>query len=101
MKKWLIIDDIRTLNCDIVARTAREGIKLMEEHFYEVECLCLDHDLGEALNGYDVLRELFLLEIVPDKVQLVTSNPVGRQNMEKVLLREGYSTKDGRNFEKV
>ena len=27
--KWLIIDDIHSLNCDIIARTAREGMELI------------------------------------------------------------------------
>jgi hypothetical protein len=36
--------------------------------------------------------------MLPPKVQLVTSNPVGRSNMRAALESVGYSTADGFNF---
>jgi hypothetical protein len=100
-KVWAIIDDIRELNCELIAKNARDGLTMVMENFDRIECLCLDHDLGEVLNGYDVLCHLMYKGFVPDHVQLVTSNPVGRANMASVLERNGYETKDGRNFYKV
>jgi hypothetical protein len=47
------------------------------------------------------LCHLMYRGFVPDHVQLVTSNPVGRTNMARVLEHYGYETKDGRNFYKV
>lgn len=101
--KWAIIDDIRELNCDLIAKTGEHGIEMMGEHIHEIECLCLDHDLGDqdAINGYEVLKILFQRQLVPRHVQLVTSNPVGRYNMEALLLANAYNTKDGRNFYKL
>lgn len=98
--KWAIIDDERTLNCELIARNGRDGIKLVQDHFEEIECLCMDHDLGDAkkMSGYDVLQILGQLNVLPDKIQLVTSNPVGRLNMRKFLEKQGFITNDGINF---
>ena len=97
-KVWAIIDDIRTLNCELVARTARDGIQMVVDNFDNIECLCLDNDLGEVVEGYDVLCHLMYMNKVPDKVQLVTSNPVAQQKMGKLLQSNGYKTIDNRNF---
>jgi hypothetical protein len=55
----------------------------------------MDHDLGDDLssaNGYSflawALEETHLPK--PYVVVLVTANPVGRDNMERVLLNNGY-----------
>ena len=98
--KWALIDDIRELNCDYTARNARDGLKMMTDHFDEIGTLCLDHDLGdeEEPTGFDVLKRLFFNNLVPDHVQLVTSNPVGRANMANLLEDNGYESSDGINF---
>ena len=100
---WAIIDDIRELNCQYVAKTGWDGIEMMREHIEEIGVLCLDHDLGDAhaMNGFDVLYRLMLEGLVPDRVQLVTSNPVGRTNMGNLLLDRGYESRDGINFIKT
>jgi len=97
---WLIIDDKRELKCDVIARTARAGIALLESN--EWECVCLDHDLGDAnsMTGYDVCKWALDSKCLPFKVQLVTSNPVGRNNMANLLRDAGYKSKDGFNFSK-
>lgn len=100
-KVWAIIDDIRTLNCELIARTARDGIQMVIDNFDRIECLCLDNDLGELVEGYDVLCNLFYMDKVPNKVQLVTSNPVAQGKMSKLLQSNGYKTIDNRNFTKV
>jgi hypothetical protein len=100
--KWAIIDDIRELNCDFIAKTGHEGITMMTEHFEEIGTLCMDHDLGDAddMNGFQVLELLMFWDLVPDHVQLVTSNPVGRTNMSDLLRSKSYQSKDGINFRK-
>lgn len=100
--KYAIIDDVRELNCELIAKTGVDGIRMMIEHFDEVECLCLDHDLGDPgeMNGFEVLQSLLLRNLVPDHVQLVTSNPVGRQRMQNELLSRNYTTLDGIDFYK-
>lgn len=85
----LLIDDIRELDMDLIARTGGEGLYALEA--YPVTHLYMDHDLGEdSTNGYEVLTLALELGLCPENVFLVTSNPVGRQNMESALLNSGY-----------
>lgn len=94
---WLLIDDERNLNTEAVARTAEAGRKLLAAGGWD--CVCFDHDLGGTESGYDVLMWGLNNGLIPKRVQLVTSNPVGRQNMRAALEAAGYKTSDGRNFE--
>ena len=80
----LLIDDQRNLKADIVARNGETGIAILTA--FKIDALLLDHDLGEGMNGYDVV--CFLEErtnLLPNTVELVTSNPVGRARMAQVL----------------
>lgn len=92
---WLLIDDVRDLNCDVIARNGRAALHLLNAHKWE--CVVFDHDLGigldgRSINGYEVMMHAFLngsLTGTP-RIQLCTSNPVGRDNMIAVLLYNGY-----------
>jgi hypothetical protein len=95
---WLLIDDERNLNVDVIARTPEAGKKLLAVSGWT--CLCLDHDLGPEQSGYDILNWAILNNLVPERVQLVTSNPVGRSNMSAALENIGYFSVDGINFSK-
>ena len=44
---WLLIDDVRDLNADAIARTPEAGQRLLASGPWA--CLCLDHDLGLSL----------------------------------------------------
>ena len=96
----LLIDDVRDLAVDAIARTAEAGKKLLAmggwTHLY------LDHDLGDASDetGYGVLVWALEFDHVPYKVTLVTSNPPGRMRMQAALENAGYTTLDGIRFEK-
>lgn len=98
----LLIDDVRELNMDLTARTSAEGKKALAEN--PVTHLYMDHDLGEFdgefRNGYEVL--LWALENghCPPNVFLVTSNPVGRQNMALALVSYDY-TQNGNWFRRT
>jgi len=93
---WLLIDDERNLNTEAVARTAEAGRKLLAVGGWT--CVCFDHDLGGPETGYDVLVWGLEGGHIPSRVQLVTSNPVGRRNMRAALEAAGYATRDGTNF---
>ena len=95
MPRTLLIDDIREIKADKVARNYWEGIKALTEEIWDL--VLLDHDLGcfdldgYELTGYHVLCWLEMHpEFLPKKIILVTSNPVGRQRMQQVL-RKLYS----------
>ena len=87
--RTLLIDDIRNLKADKIARTFEEGINalLYEGHW---DLLLLDHDLGQkdGLDGTGIMNWIEQnLEYKPSKIQLVTSNPVGRQRMQVIIDR--------------
>ena len=93
--KSLLIDDVRDIDADVVARTFEAGIEALKAHKFDV--LYLDHDLGDEdprKTGYDILN---FLENNPQflpsqKIILVTSNPVGRIKMQ-ALIKKLYETK--------
>lgn len=98
---WLIIDDVRTLGCDVVARTAKDGMDILSRMSDQFECLCIDHDLGEGKkgkSGYDVLKWALPKGYVPDHVQIVSKNPVGAQNIRNILTDYGYRSTDRINY---
>jgi len=86
MSKTLLIDDFRTLTVDYIARNFSDGITALKSGPWDM--LFLDHDLGEDYpnDGYGVAKFLELHpEFLPTKIQIVSSNPVGRKNIERVL----------------
>ncbi len=95
---WLLIDDIRNLDCEAIARTPQAAKELLKCNCWEG--VCFDHDLGEGETGYDVMKWMFEMNIHPSKIQLVTSNPVGRNNMIGVLKSYGYKSSDYINWTK-
>ena len=90
----LLIDDIRTFEMDHIARTPSDGRKALLT--FPVTHLYLDHDLGDVdlPTGYDVLVWALMRGCVPPNVQLVTSNPVGRDRMIAALENAGYTKKN-------
>lgn len=93
---WLLIDDVRDLNCHITARTPEAAKTVLPIHDWEV--ICYDHDLAAEESGYDILKWAIENGYMAPHIQLVTSNPVGRQNMTHLLEADGYVSKDGYNF---
>ena len=89
----LLIDDFRYYEMDNIARTAQEGRKALLA--FPVTHLYMDHDLGpySDANGYQVLTWALERGIAPPHVQLVTSNPVGAENMQRALEAHGYEKK--------
>ena len=96
---WLLVDDCRDLGADVIARNAKAAKKILAWNIlhddsnsptFNFEGVMLDHDLGGAESGYDVA--LWALEhgYLPPKVEIVTSNPVGRGAFEVLLHRWGY-----------
>jgi hypothetical protein len=100
---WLIVDDERSLGCEIIARTVDVGLRVLLA-IPEIECLCIDHDLGDEnprKTGLYVVREAIASGCLPNRVQIVTQNPVGKQNIQNALKDHGYHTVDNINFYKL
>lgn len=88
--KTLLIDDIRNMDVTHIARTYNEGIQaLIYDGPFDV--LYLDHDLGcfdgdQEQTGYTVMCWLEANpQYLPERIELVTANPVGRVRMEAVI----------------
>lgn len=98
MNKILLIDDIRSEEMlrsmghraapTHIARTYDDAIKALSTEG-PFDLVYLDHDLGEdemAKTGYGVMNFLEAnTEFLPGKIVLVTSNPVGRRQMQTVI----------------
>lgn len=99
----LLIDDFRTYDMDHTARTAQEGRQALLS--FPVTHLYMDHDLGEEsdTDGYKVIVWALERGVCPAHVQMVTSNPVGRDNMIAALENADYTkevTKTGIQYNK-
>lgn len=89
----LLIDDFREFDVDHIAKNARDGQDALLT--FSVTHLYMDHDLGDEneANGYEVLCWAIAHDHCPPNVMLVTSNPVGRDNMAAALVSAGYEKK--------
>jgi hypothetical protein len=95
-KDWnireLLIDDIRSLGVDVIARTYDDGIKALKE-MGPWDVLFLDHDLGcfdengREMTGRDIMK--FLIsnpQLAPKKIICVSGNPYGREYIESQIV---------------
>ena len=100
MKIW--VDDIRTPPSDdwLWARSVKEAITAIKsyERSFATDAIyiSLDHDAGDfGADGGDYIRVLDWLEqagIVDTGYffHLHTQNPVGRENMERIIRKNGW-----------
>lgn len=94
----LLIDDKRDMPDGVIARDFESGKRMLILGGWSV--LYIDHDLGEISNGYDLISFAQEFGYLPDKIVIVSSNPVGRQNITRVLVREGFKQL-GSAFERI
>jgi len=100
--KSILIDDIRSIDADVICRTFETGINALKT-LDPFGILYLDHDLGQLdddgndlfcmidghpyrANGYGVV--CFLEnnpQFLPIEIRIVSSNPVGRKKMQAVI----------------
>lgn len=94
--KNVLIDDMRNLDhVDAICRHSKGAKRFLEQMKGNFECLMMDHDLGlESEDGYQILTWALENDLVPDKVEMVTSNPVGRERMGLALINAGYTKKN-------
>lgn len=98
----LLIDDVRHVGEDVVCRTPEDGKCYLAN--YRVTHLYIDHDLGPDLdgneyeNGYKVVCWAIDNGCLPPNVQIVSSNPVGRKNIEAALQSAGYVQRGDRKY---
>ena len=98
----LWVDDIRTPLCDDwfhvrSVNQAKAAIRAYERNMWDEHLIIdLDHDTGDSVtDGGDYIEILNWLEEnnLPDSTyifHLHTMNPVGRENMERVIRKNGW-----------
>lgn len=96
----LLVDDVRNLFTDIVSRNYKSAVTVLSGIGYTIDTLYIDHDLGEVKTGYDVLEYGIKSGTLPDKIVLVSMNPVGVKRMKELLMDNGYSQTEPYNFER-
>ena len=102
MKEFhLLIDDIRNedmcgvtdISFDVIARTSQDGMNILEHS--PVTHLWLDNDLGELMEGIDILNWARANDCIPPHVTLVTANTIGKRRMEETLSNDvGYTRRN-------
>jgi hypothetical protein len=97
MKKLtLLIDDIRNIESDLVARGSILGREYLKTH--KITHLYLDNDLGDDqdMEGIDILAWARNEGCVPSFIYPVTANPVARRRMIALLENDlGYVNNAG------
>jgi CheY-like chemotaxis protein len=86
----LFVDDVRVPPDSTweVVRTAQEAIDLLKDG--NVDVLSLDHDLGEDLTGYDVIKwieeQVYTKDFKsPEEIFVHSANPVGAKNIQQAI----------------
>jgi hypothetical protein len=99
----ILVDDIRELSflgispSATVYRTGEDFLENIPEQ--EITTLFIDHDLGEGINGYKVVTELIeIRNTKPWSVIIVSSNPVGVENIGRCLEANGYRKLNSTTF---
>jgi hypothetical protein len=90
----LYLDDLRpTPDGWARAYSVNEAIKMVESA-NKWDAVSLDHDLGDyAEDGGDAIKFVDWMVMtgnLPATIYIHTSNPVGRDNMRRTLMRHGY-----------
>jgi hypothetical protein len=98
---YLLIDDVRDLGADAIARNPAAARRLLALGGWET--VGFDHDLGDVNveTGYQVLVWAIDNNFLPNHVQLVTSNPAGRMRMAAALRYAGFDEENPSNFRRV
>ncbi len=97
---WLLIDDQRDLNCEIIARNAEAGRIALACLHSQIETLALDNDLGPGEEGQDLLKWALAQGYVPSHVQLVTENHIAKEHMAANLEDHGFIRHDLNNLKR-
>ena len=97
--RTLLVDDMRSADVTKTCRDFRTACTSAFQEKYDV--LYLDHDLGEEKTGYDFIKYCIALDITFKNVIVVSSNPVGRDNIGFALKGAGYRQVTPINFELI
>lgn len=89
----ILVDDVRSMETvDIIFRNPNVALDIIKNSISKIDFLYLDHDMGtEYIDGYQFIKQLlYKFHIFPKQIMIVSSNPVGRKNIENVLQDNNY-----------
>ena len=91
---WILIDDVRIFGVDIIARNGKAGLYILHSLSGLIDGAIIDHDLGDGINGHDVIKRALQDNCLPKRVQLCSMNPVGLKAMADTLRAAGYNGRE-------
>jgi hypothetical protein len=75
----------------VICRTYRQAISALKQYCRDSQVyVALDHDLGCQQTGYDIAKYIVENELPIYGFECHSLNPVGRKNIEDLLLHYGY-----------
>ena len=94
MKRFLIDDERVLPDIDKHAKCAAQAFNMLAAD-QDFDVYIFDHDLGSievGTTGYDVLKWALKEKLINEKASIyfTTNNPVGRKNMEDLLISYGW-----------
>ena len=100
MKRYILIDDRRNLDVDIIIRTPESALEFMDKQDVSEDVVIFDNDLGYETEGWHIMQHMFDIGNYPAEIQLVTSNPVARDRMRSMIEHTGYYMKGNLIFKR-
>jgi len=89
----VLIDDNRKLQCDVIIREGNTAVATYKALAPYVKELYMDNDLGDnQVEGWRILEELNQLDLLPPRIEIVSSNTAAVSRMGRMLEAEGYVT---------
>lgn len=108
---FVLIDDLRDIakfvrpsDKQLVIRTFEEGMAFVKHTNLQDITLLMDNDLDDPTpghEGYDILSEAIDSNNLPYQVVLVTSNPVARLKMRRMLEHTNAYRQLGDGFKRI
>lgn len=94
--KSVLVDDLRDIKADVAFRNFQSACFFSPCIEWDNVTLYLDHDLGPESgegNGYKYICYMIENDFYPDEVYIVSSNPVGCDNIARALENTGLYKK--------
>lgn len=102
----LLVSRREDFYCDIIVRTSKAAKLVIQSAIdsdleSEFDCVYFDCDLESEQKGYYTLKWALEYSTLPDHIQIVTTDPVSKQDMAVLLKSHNYETTDNNNFYKI
>ena len=99
---YFLIDDVRNIEADLIARTYEGALAVMPLIHTTVETLGIDYmlDYCGINTGLKLLNKFHREGWLPPNIQVVSSHPIGKKEIIQFLEMVGYKNDQG-TFKKI